>query len=109
MQTISRSELKNKLSNKSKNVHLIEVLPTESFQDYHLPGAVNIPLRSANFAAEVQDEVPNKNDEIVVYCGNKQCDASPTAAKKIEELGYKNVYDYEDGKEDWKSAGLPVE
>lgn len=34
---------------------------------------------------------------------------SPRAAWRLESLGFRDVYDYTDGKLDWMSAGLPTE
>jgi len=34
---------------------------------------------------------------------------SPRAAWRLESLGFSEVYDYVDGKNDWMSAGLPTE
>ena len=34
---------------------------------------------------------------------------SPRAAWRLENLGFKAVYDYVDGKKDWFDAGLPLE
>src|SRR5216684_7496203 len=34
---------------------------------------------------------------------------SPRAAWRLETLGFKNVFDYVDGKLDWMAAGLPTE
>ncbi|HEY4865964.1 MAG TPA: CBS domain-containing protein [Candidatus Dormibacteraeota bacterium] len=34
---------------------------------------------------------------------------SPRAAWRLETLGFKNVFDYVDGKLDWMAAGLPME
>ena len=50
-----------------------------------------------------------KSRTVIVYCLNAECDASPKAVRRMEKLGYKNVFDYEAGKVDWKEAGLPVE
>ena len=108
MKTISRDQLKTQLEH-GHNFYLIDVLDEESFNDYHLPKAVNIPVKSDNFEERIKDKVPKKDDEIVVYCKDKSCNASPEAAKKIEAMGYKNVYDYEEGKVDWKNANLPVQ
>lgn len=30
------------------------------------------------------------------------------ALKKMKDLGYTNVYDYAEGKKDWKDAGLDI-
>ena len=107
MKTIDRDELKNKMDAGDDFV-LVEVLPPKSYAKFHLPGALNIPLAN-NFEQEIEKIVPDREEAVVVYCANKECQASPEAAKKMDQMGYKNVYDYEEGKKDWQSAGLPIE
>jgi rhodanese-related sulfurtransferase len=51
---------------------------------------------------------PDKSAQVVVYCANGPCDNSEKAAKRLAELGYKNVFDYKEGKEDWIGLGFPV-
>jgi len=108
MQILKRDEVKQKMGQKAENIHLIEVLDKKNFEESHLPEAVNIPLSSSDFEAQIKKAVPNKSDEVIVYCQNQGCSASEDAAKKIEALGYTNVNDYAAGKEDWKSAGYPM-
>lgn len=107
MQTIDRESLRLKMGSVDDLV-LVEVLPEKGYDKFHLPGAINIPVRSDDFAERIKSAA-NKDDEIVVYCQNADCDASPKAAKKIEALGFTRVFDYEAGKDDWSDAGLPVE
>lgn len=104
MKTITKDELKKKLEN--DNIYLIEVLDEEEFKKSHIKGAINIPLKKIGTEAKQRF---NEADEIVVYCSNYDCSASPTAAKKLENLGFKNVFDYEGGKKEWKEAGMPME
>ncbi len=104
MKTITKEELKDKLDN--KGLILIEVLSEEKYKDEHIKGAINIPLKKIGMEAR---ERLKKDDFIVVYCSNYDCSASPTAAKKLTDLGFDNVYDYEGGKKEWKEAGLPME
>jgi rhodanese-related sulfurtransferase len=49
-----------------------------------------------------------KDKDIIVYCASFECHASPTAARKLEQLGYTRVIDYEGGLQDWKEAGYPL-
>ena len=56
-----------------------------------------MPLSEA-FEQRIQEAVPDENQPIVVDCYDQACTASPTAAQKVDELGYRNVYDYEAGK-----------
>lgn len=107
MQKINRESLRLKMGSDDKPT-IVEVLPKESYDDFHIPGAVNVPVQSDDFAERIQ-AVANKDDEVVVYCQNTQCDASPRAAEKMETLGFTRVFDYEAGKDDWREAGLPVE
>ncbi len=104
-QTIDRETLKKKLDN-NDDFKLIEVLMPKPFNQVHIKGAINIPL---NKIAKEASERFNKDDEIVVYCADTQCKASPAAAEKLETFGFTNVYDYEAGKKDWMDAGYPVE
>lgn len=104
MKEINVDELKQKLEN--KDVILIEVLDKESYEKSHIKGAINIPLKE--IGAEAKKRF-NKGDEIVVYCSDHECSASPLAAKKLNDLGFKNVYHYKGGKKEWKESGLPME
>jgi rhodanese-related sulfurtransferase len=46
---------------------------------------------------------------VVVYCANAPCPNSEIAARRLAALGYVNVREYAEGKEDWVAAGLPIE
>ena len=107
MQTISREQLRQMLDDNRKLV-LIETLPEESFRKEHLPGAVNVPVDDPKFEKKVHDAIPEKDSDVVVYCADKACPASPKAAHKLEQLGFTSVFDYENGKADWKDAGLEL-
>jgi len=108
MQSISRAEVQAKIDG-PESMTVIEALPRKSFDDFHLPGAINIPVDDDHFDEKLEKAVPEKSDPIIVYCMDNSCDASPKAGKRMEALGYSNVFDYEGGKKDWKEAGLPVE
>ncbi len=106
MQTITREELRKKME-RGDDFALVEVLPASAYDKYHLPGAINIPL-GTDFESKVEQTLRDKNQEIVVYCSDENCSASPTAAKKLRDLGYTRVVDYEFGKLDWLRGGLEV-
>jgi len=103
--TITRDELQE-MKNKSEDLILIEVLGEKPFKESHIEGAINIPFREIGH--KVKEKYP-KDQTIVVYCKDKECQASPSAAQKLDKLGFENVYDYEAGKKDWQEAGLPME
>lgn len=104
--TITRDELKAKLD-AGAPVTLIEALPEKYFLHAHLPGAINIPHDQVDALAPSM--LPDKGAEIVVYCANGPCKNSGIAAQRLSELGYRNVRDYHEGKQDWIEAGFPIE
>jgi rhodanese-related sulfurtransferase len=65
LRTIDRDELKRKLDHK-EYFFLVETLPRESFDQAHLPGAINLPPDKVRTLAPAL--LPDKNAEIVVYC-----------------------------------------
>lgn len=107
METISRAAIQAKLE--KQNVHVVDLLTASEFKDFHLPGAISIPFRQDNFEKELLTKIPNKDDEVIVYCNDKSSIMVVEAASKIEALGYKHVFEYVEGKQDWKTAGLPVQ
>jgi len=72
-----------------------------------LPGAINIPHTEVDELSPTL--LPDKAAQVVVYCSNRACQNSPQAARRLLALGYENVRDYEEGKQDWIEAGLPIE
>ena len=106
VRTISRGELKAKLD-RGESVILVETLGPAYYEDAHLPGAINIPHTEVDGLAP--ELLPDKSAQVVVYCSNRACQNSPQAARRLASLGYGNVYDYEEGKQDWIEAGLPTE
>lgn len=102
--TISADDLKADLEGNHPPV-LINTLPGEAHVTRHIPGSVNVP---ADDIAHVEVLVPNKDEYIVVYCANANCDASATAAQTLEDMGYTNVVDFEEGYAGWRRAGYPL-
>lgn len=73
------------------------------FRAKHIPGSLHVQAHGDSFSSLAKD------DDIVVYCSNVDCNASRAAIKKLRELGYRKVSHYEGGLLDWEAAGLPLE
>ncbi len=67
MKTISRDELKQKIDRK-ENFSLVETLGKTTYDHAHLPGALNLPPDQVSALAP--SLLPDKNAEIIVYCGS---------------------------------------
>ena len=85
---------------------LVDVLREDSYNEGHIPGAINIPI---DMLQGLASKHLGKNDTIVVYCANYGCHASINAAKTLLDLGYKKVLDFKAGKKGWVDAGLELE
>lgn len=96
-----------KMVEENDDVVLIDVLGKESYEQRHLPEAINIPVSDERFEEKVKEAVPSKETPVIVYCADPPCQASPRAAHALEHLGYKNVYDFDAGLLGWRRAGYP--
>ncbi|MEJ2079793.1 MAG: rhodanese-like domain-containing protein [Acidobacteriota bacterium] len=108
MRNLSTEELRD-MRERNEDFLLINVLSEDSFDEGHIPGSINIPLERKDFLRQVRQRAGSKNKEIVVYCSDRDCTASPTAWKKLEADGFRNVYRYEGGMKGWREAKLPVQ
>lgn len=106
IKTIDRRELLELMRSRDKSVKIIDVLGEDHFRREHIPGAVSLPMGKIwKYAGERLD----KNGHNVVYCADFECHAGEKAAHLLEAMGFKHIYDYKGGIEDYKKAGLPVE
>ena len=66
-EAINRDEVQRLLDD--EQAQLVEVLPPDEYEDEHLPGAINIPLKllDAQTAEQLDRERP-----VIVYCYDSQ-------------------------------------
>lgn len=95
--------------NRGRDSILIDTLPKEQFDKRHLPGASNACVFEVIFPDQVEDIVPNKGREIVLYGSSEKSMDAITAAEKLVRLGYKKVYALKGGVAAWQAAGYPLE
>jgi rhodanese-related sulfurtransferase len=105
MPEISGEELRRRLRDPALTI--VDVLPASSYVEWHIPGAISLPLELV--ASHARELLPNRDAEIVVYCGNPQCERSAHALEQLNELGYSNVRYYRGGLSDWMESEGPTE
>ena len=86
---------------------VVEALPAPYYEDAHLPTALNLPHDSDD--RSITEMLPDRDATVVVYCSNLACQNSTILSRRLVQLGYTDVREYEGGKEDWITAGLPTE
>jgi len=65
--SIDRDEVQRLL--RDERAQLVEVLPPEEYDDEHLPGAINIPLKSLD---RETTGVLDRERPVIVYCYDYQ-------------------------------------
>ncbi|OEU69221.1 MAG: sulfurtransferase [Desulfovibrio sp. S3730MH75] len=119
---ISTAELKKVLDSKSE-VLVVDTMPYEaSFKKEHILGAKQflfpIPDMVEWDVKETDGKTkeqfvellgPDKDKEIIIYCGFVKCTRSHNGAVWAKKLGYTNVKRYPGGIFAWKGAKNPVE
>lgn len=103
--TLIAKEIKHKLQN-NEDVVLINTLSKGSFCAKRIPGSINIPTDKVKELAEYI--LPDKNQNLIVYCAHSLCMKSTKAAKIFTELGYKNVFHYPEGISGWLKEGFKL-
>lgn len=84
---------------------VINALKQEAYMAKRIPGSVNVPTEHADWVDQI---VPDKEQDIVVYCASADCDASAQLADALREQGYSHVRDFEDGIKGWEEAGYKL-
>jgi len=67
MKGIDRTEVQRLVA--EQQAQLVEVLPAPEFEQEHLPGAINIPLKELNRETAMQLD---RSRPVVVYCHDYQ-------------------------------------
>ncbi len=94
-----------KKTQKEQDLYVINVLDKDTAQDCKIAGSLNVPFEEIeSFAKDL-----NRKTELVVYCANYRCTASGSAAQKLKDMGFENVWAYEGGTAEWYQMGLAAE
>jgi rhodanese-related sulfurtransferase/predicted transcriptional regulator len=89
---------------KSKNIILLDVRPTTEYNDGHIPGAINIPVKELTY----QLKKLSKNKAYVAYCRGPFCVFADEAVNILIKKGFR-AKRLAEGFPDWKLKGLPFE
>src|SRR5687768_10676600 len=82
--------------------HFVDVREDDEWRAGHARGAIHIG--KGVIERDIETKIPNKEDEIVVYCGGGF--RSALAAEALGRMGYTNVVSMDGGMRGWRAAGL---
>lgn len=91
------------------NVQMVDARSEMDFAMGHIPGAINVPSSTAEGGAVGFSDILDKSLPVIVYCDGLTCGKSLIVAKRLIELGFRDVSVYTDGIDGWLSAGRDLE
>lgn len=87
------------------NAQLVDVRTPEEYNSGHIESSINHNIYDANFEKEMLKL--DKSKPVFVYC--RSGGRSSNAASKLQELGFKEIYDLQGGITAWNSNNLNLE
>ena len=100
---ISVSDTQARLA-KEQNVLLVDVREDDEWRDGHATGAKH--LGKGIIERDIEQQVPDKNTELVLYCGGGY--RSALVADVLQRMGYTNAWSMAGGWKAWKNSGAPT-
>jgi rhodanese-related sulfurtransferase len=89
-----------------KKYRFIDARDIADFQAGHIQGAMNIPYHDFEKYRETLEGLP-KDQVYVTYC-SAACDVSIDMAYAMAKMGFKKMYIFHGGWDEWKTAGYPT-
>lgn len=90
-----------------QGIKFIDARPVEEFIEGHIKGAVNIPFYGSENYENVLSKIP-KDEFVITYCSGEDCDLSILLGDELFQKGYKKVYVFFGGWNDWLLKGYPT-
>ena len=100
----SVEEVKRRLDT-GPSFHFLDIREDHEFAKGRAKGAIH--LGRGILERDIETTIPDKNAEIVIYCGGGY--RSALAAMSLGEIGYTNVRSMAGGIKAWQAAGYPLE
>lgn len=92
-------------------IPFLDARRSSDFEAGHVTGAWSVPIWETSAAARITEfearANPAAQSPIVIYCSGGACSDSRLLAKKLVELGYRDLLLYQDGFPDWVRQGRP--
>lgn len=88
-----------------ENFHLVDVREDNEWDQAHAAGAIH--LGKGIIERDIEKTIPDKDAEIILYCGGGY--RSALAADALQKMGYTNVISMDGGWKRWHELGYPTE
>jgi rhodanese-related sulfurtransferase len=89
----------------NRAARLIDVREDNEWEAGHAAGAEH--LGKGIIERDIEQQVPDKETELILYCGGGY--RSALAVDALQKMGYRNVHSMAGGWRAWKESGAPIE
>lgn len=89
-----------------KKYRFIDARDAADYSAGHIQGAVNIPYHDLEKYRDKLNALP-RDQVYITYCSSA-CDVSIDMAYAMSKMGFKKVYIFHGGWDEWKAAGYPA-
>ncbi|MBL4867747.1 MAG: rhodanese-like domain-containing protein [Pseudomonadales bacterium] len=86
---------------------IIDARKSEDREKGYIEGSLGIPDTDTN-PAVLAKHLATKQTPVIFYCNGPKCGRSVKSSKMAVKEGYKNIYWFRGGWEEWSNKGLPV-
>lgn len=90
-----------------QGIKFIDARMPDEFAEGHIKGAYNIPFDGDESYRDILNKF-SKEEIIVVYCGGTDCDLSIYLGNELFEKGFKRVYVFFGGWNEWVEKNYPI-
>ncbi len=91
--------------NSGSKFYFLDTREESEWKEGHARGATH--LSRGVLERDIETQIPNKDAEIVLYCGGGY--RSALAADSLMQMGYRNVSSMDGGWREWIHHELPIE
>jgi rhodanese-related sulfurtransferase len=96
---VTVAETQQRMS-ENKEVKLIDVREDNEWNEAHVAGAIH--LGKGIIERDIEKTVPDKDAELILYCGGGY--RSALATDSLQKMGYTNVWSMAGGWKAWKAS-----
>ena len=89
-----------------KKYRFLDARDAADYNAGHIQGAINIPYHDLEKYKDKLNALP-RDQVYITYCSSA-CDVSIDMAYAMAKMGFKKVYIFHGGWDEWKAAGYPV-
>lgn len=105
IQTIRADELEERVDSNDDDLVIVDVRSDAEYMNGHIPTSIHISLEQIDSDYTRLD----KRKDYVFFCSAVSCGMSDTAARKLKDYGFHNLYVLEGGISAWEQSGYELE